>query len=92
MAGGIWLARLASGEAEEKGRTMSNQPDTDPRPEGEPLKKVHRSAGHVAVQAAETIAAGGGITLGGLVVNDLYGQAKDKLGLGGGSKPNDSKD
>ncbi|HWP33501.1 MAG TPA: hypothetical protein VNL97_07115 [Solirubrobacterales bacterium] len=82
-------------EAERKGSTMSNQPDTDPRPaaEGEPLKltEMKRSAGHVAVQAVETIAAGAGVTLGGLAAKDAYDQAKDKLGLGG-SKSDDSKD
>jgi hypothetical protein len=70
---------------------MNDQPDTNPRPESEPTKQVQRSAGHVAVQAAEVVGAGASLKLTGLVVNDLYGQAKDKLGLGG-SKPNDSKD
>jgi hypothetical protein len=75
---------------------MNDQPDTDPRPaaEGEPLKltEMKRSAGHVAVQAVETIAAGAGVTLGGLAAKDAYDQTKDKLGLGGGSKSDDSKD
>jgi hypothetical protein len=73
---------------------MNDQPDTDPRPapEGEPLTEVHRSAGQAALQAAEIIGTGAGATLGGLAAKDLYGQAKEKLGLGGGSEANDSKD
>jgi len=55
------------------------------------LTEMKRSAGHVAVQAVETIAAGAGVTLGGLAAKDAYDQAKDKLGLGG-SKSDDSKD
>jgi len=72
---------------------MSTQPDTDqPQPHGEPIQveKAERSASQAALQAAETIAGGAGVTLGGLAAKDLYGKAKDKLG--GGSKPNDSKD
>jgi len=73
---------------------MNDQPDTDRlAPKAEPLVEVQRSASHVVMQAAETIAAGAGATLGALATKDLYGQAKDKLGsLGDGSKSNDSKD
>ena len=46
------------------------------------------------MQAAETIGTGGGLMLGGLVVNDLYGKAKDALGGKGNDAPppGDSKD
>jgi hypothetical protein len=74
---------------------MSNQPDTDPQPqpEGEPLIEMKRSLSHVAVQAVETIAAGAGVTLGGLAAKDAYAAAKDKFGSkDDGSKSNDSKD
>lgn len=72
---------------------MSDQHDTDPRPvpQAELLTESERSAGHAALQAAETIGSGAGATLGALAAKDLYGQAKEKLGLGG-SKQSDSKD
>jgi hypothetical protein len=97
MAGGRWLARLAWSEAERKDSTMNDQPDTDPRPaaEGEPLKltEMKRSAGHVAVQAAEAIGAIAGGTVAHLATKDLYEQVKGALGSkGDGSKSNDSKD
>jgi hypothetical protein len=76
---------------------MNDQPDSDPRPpaEGEPLKltEMKRSAGHVALQAAEAIGAIASGTVAHLATKDLYEQAKDKLGSkGDGSKSDDSKD
>ena len=72
---------------------MGNEnPDSErrPRPEGERLIEMKRSASQVALQAAETIGTGAGLTVGGLAAKDAYGKAKGALGLkGDGSKPKD---
>jgi hypothetical protein len=75
---------------------MTDNPDSErrPRPEDETRIIHERSAGHAALTAVETIATGGGLTLGGLAAADLYGKAKDAISSkGDGSKSsNDSKD
>jgi hypothetical protein len=75
---------------------MSNEnPDSErrPRPEVETLIE-RRSASHAALEALELVETGAGITLGGLVVADVYAKAKDALGSkdAPGSKGGDSKD
>ncbi len=68
---------------------MSNEnPDTErrPRPEGE-TRIMERSAGHVAMQAVETIATGAEWTTGALAVTGGAIKLKGKLS----SKGNDSK-
>jgi hypothetical protein len=84
------IARLASGEVDREDGTMSNDnPDTErrPRPGGETRIDEKRSAGHVALQAAETIASGAEWTLGALAATGVAMKVKGALG----SKPNDPK-